>query len=154
MKKYIAAGGVAVVAFAFAASAASLNVDGGVLQSGIDRDLTCSEDAVITYDHHTSYGDSHFNDAWITGVWVELDEDCVDEGNIMIVTLEGALDEDERHTGLGMAVSDIADGTTYLPTVDTSIADIEGVSVTISNPVPGNGGHVAPFWRSGAFDVS
>lgn len=45
MRKYFIAGVVAMVAFAMAAFAASLTVDGGTLQAGVDRDLTCTSDA-------------------------------------------------------------------------------------------------------------
>ncbi len=47
MKKYLIAGVVAVVAFAMAGFAATLNVDGGVIQSGSDDSLTCTSDATV-----------------------------------------------------------------------------------------------------------
>lgn len=47
MKKYFIASGVAVVAFAMAAFAASLNVDGGTIQSGTDNDLKCTDNVEV-----------------------------------------------------------------------------------------------------------
>lgn len=47
MKKYLIAGVIAVVAFAMAGFAATLNVDGGIIQSGSDDTLTCTSDVQV-----------------------------------------------------------------------------------------------------------
>lgn len=48
MKKYLVAGAVAVMVFAFSAMAASLTVDGNVLQAGDNgSDLTCTSDVEV-----------------------------------------------------------------------------------------------------------
>jgi hypothetical protein len=49
MKKYFIASMVAVMAFAFAAFAASLTVNGGVLQAGSDTDLTCTDRVEVDF---------------------------------------------------------------------------------------------------------
>jgi hypothetical protein len=159
MKKYVAAAAVAVMVFAFSAFAASLNVDGGVLQSGIDRDLTCAETAKVTYDHHVAYSDPNFNDAYITAVNVEFDDAndaCV--GSLIFLTIEGA-------NGVsGMAVDQIVPGVNSFPLAGgpstwPSIADVTGVSVTVTSD-PGhyggvpNNGQIPPFFKSGVFNVS
>lgn len=48
MRKYFIAGVVAMVAFAMAAFAATLTVDGGVIQAGSDEDLTCTTTVTVT----------------------------------------------------------------------------------------------------------
>lgn len=50
MKKYLIAAAVAVIAFSMAAFAATLNVNGGTVQAGIDTTLACYDDAIVTYD--------------------------------------------------------------------------------------------------------
>lgn len=72
MKKYFLAGVVAMVAFAMAAFAASLNVNAGPLQAGIDPDMVCSDDADITYDTQT-VGGGLFG---IKNVLVQFDPSC------------------------------------------------------------------------------
>jgi hypothetical protein len=49
MKKYLVASVVAVAVFAMSAFAASLMVDGGVLQAGTGEIGTCTDNIVVTY---------------------------------------------------------------------------------------------------------
>jgi hypothetical protein len=53
MRKYLIAAAAALVVFAVSAFAASLNVEGSVLQAGQDRDLTCTESAVVGWETQT-----------------------------------------------------------------------------------------------------
>jgi hypothetical protein len=59
MKKYIAAGAVAIMVFAFSAFAAQLNVDGRVLQAGVDTHLACFTDAELSYATGYAQNTSH-----------------------------------------------------------------------------------------------
>lgn len=70
MKKYLAAAAVAVMVFAFSAFAASLNLDGGVLQAGENTDLTCTDQEVPVrwiIDN---------NDGLVYGAHVAVPESC------------------------------------------------------------------------------
>jgi hypothetical protein len=150
MKKYLIASVVAMMAFAFAAFAASLSVNGGVLQSGVDADLTCAESANVTYDHHVDYFHQAM-DAWVEEFYITFDEDCT--GNTMYFTVEGQ----------GAVVVDITSNPVAIPVTDgtswndgVSVADITGVSVTVwSDANPNNGGHQTGLsgygWASGIF---
>jgi hypothetical protein len=93
MKKYFIASVVAIMAFAFAAFAATLNVNGGTLQAGMDTDLACFDDAALTYGTGYAQNSSHTADGsdsspeerfHVTEVTVSLsggDEDCIN-GNL------------------------------------------------------------------------
>lgn len=74
MKKYFAAGAVAVMVFAFAAFAATLNVDGGVLQLGADRDLTCTDQADVRFTGYET--DSSTSQPGFINVQVSGLDDC------------------------------------------------------------------------------
>ena len=54
MRKYAIAGLGAVAAFSMSAFAATLVVDGGALQAGVDETLTCTEGASLKYVTSTS----------------------------------------------------------------------------------------------------
>lgn len=134
MKKYVVASVVAVMVFAVAAFAASLNVDSGVLQAGVDDDLTCAENATVAYSHHSS--DGLF---WVTDVHVTFDQDC--SGNTMYLAI----------TDVGGVVVDITGPTVSIPVdpgTDTfftnpgiAVSEINDVNITVfSHPDPGNAG--------------
>jgi hypothetical protein len=55
MKKYIAAGAVAIMVFAFSAFAASLTVNAGPLQAGITADLKCADSVDVTYETNNDH---------------------------------------------------------------------------------------------------
>jgi hypothetical protein len=82
MKKYLAAGGVAVVAFAFAASAAQLVVDGNTIQVGQDTDLTCAEAVnVVAWGYN-----DHLNQGPVSNVTLKAEgNEC--DGEFLYVTL-------------------------------------------------------------------
>jgi hypothetical protein len=65
MRKYLVAGVVAVVVFAFAAFAASLNVDAGTLAFGVDEIGDCGGEAEILYSHHQESNELAYVDAII-----------------------------------------------------------------------------------------
>jgi hypothetical protein len=164
MKKYLAAAVVAVMVFAFAAFAASLNVNAGTLQSGVDHDLACAETADITYAHHVDYH-HQANDAWVTEFTVTFDsEDCV--GNTMYLTVGSDAEFDgDSDDGLGSVVRDIDAQSVSIPVTDgdswasgVSISELESVSVTVfSDPPVGNESANTPAgpggygWASGIF---
>ena len=165
MKKYLAAAVVAVMVFAFSAFAATLNVDGGTLQSGIDRDLTCAESADVTYDHHVDYHDQA-DDAWVESFTITFDsEDCIDKTLYFTVGSDAEFGDGE---GLGAVVRLIDAQSVEIP-VDpgdedawhdgVSIKDIESVSVTVFSDPPtreGEGGANTPDpiygWATGIFE--
>lgn len=83
MKKYFAAAAVAVMIFAFTAMAASLNVDGGTVEAGLDTDLSCFDDADLTYA--TGYDQTEGSDEEepfrVSAITVNLSggsDDCID----------------------------------------------------------------------------
>ncbi len=49
MRKYFIAATIALAVFAVSAFAASLSVDGGTLQAGVDSDLTCADSVEVAY---------------------------------------------------------------------------------------------------------
>lgn len=72
MKKYLIAAAVALGVFATVAFAASLNVDGTVLQAGQDSDLTCADNAVVGWTTQT-VGNGEFA---VDRITVTFDHDC------------------------------------------------------------------------------
>jgi hypothetical protein len=72
MKRYLIAAAVALAVFAGAAFAATLNVDGGVVQAGQDLTLSCADNAVVTYGTQTS-GDGQF---YVNKITVTFDGVC------------------------------------------------------------------------------
>ena len=91
MKKYLAAAVVAVMVFAFAAFAASLNVTAPTLQAGqtADGELECTENAEIIawfYNDHIAPGT-------VSGAVIELDEGHGCEGDRLYLSLTDANDE-------------------------------------------------------------
>lgn len=162
MKKYAVAGLAALVVFAISAFAARLNVDGGVLQSGVDHDLTCADNAEVTYDHHASYElGGGYDDAWVEDFYITFDSaDCIGE------TLWFTVKSHESSVGGGV-VKEIDAQMVTIPvtgshanvpsSVDSvSIDDIGSVSVTVwSENTPGNPGQCVGAsgygWASGIF---
>jgi hypothetical protein len=127
MKKYLIASMVAVVAFAFAAFAAQLNVNAGPLQAGQDNNLKCGDDAVVTYA--TS---NNTTGHWIDKIHVQFDTKCEDnwvilngfgpEANNQILSLVS----EEPIDAAGKVTFDIANGHTY-------VADLINVQVLVKN---------------------
>lgn len=98
MKKYIIAAVVAVVAFAMAGFAATLTVDGGVIQVGSDDDLTCTDDvSVASYLIETDGVPSSFGVRFADGSF----DGCA-EGNTVFVKVFNADD-----TQIGRATSTV-----------------------------------------------
>ena len=85
MKKYLAAAAVAVMVFAFAAFAASLNVTAPTLQAGqtAEGELECTENAEIV----AWFFNDHLVPATVSGAVIELDEDHTCEGDRLYLTL-------------------------------------------------------------------
>jgi len=132
MKKYLVALGVAVLGFASAAFAATLNLDGGVIQSGKDDDLTCVEDAVVesyVIDKGASIGVRFAPNTF---------DGCVDGSQLHVYAYNGddaiarstANDPSDGDSGKGTSVR--WDGFESGPDVDP--ADIESVQVVVEGP--------------------
>jgi hypothetical protein len=131
MKKYIAAGAVAIMVFAFAASAASLSVNGGVLQAGADNDLTCTDDADVTY---TTSNDT--NGHWIGAIHLEFDTAC--EDGYAIVNGFGPAANNQILSLVSTPIG--ADGKVTLDIFDgaTRVADLVNLQVLVKDQlVPG-----------------
>jgi hypothetical protein len=82
MKKYFAAGAVAVVAFAFAASAAQLTVNGGKLAAGTDN-VACAESVDVGYDlSNDGQG------TWVKGFDLDFSDDSCDGEHVSIAVFD------------------------------------------------------------------
>jgi hypothetical protein len=145
MKKYFAAAVVAVMVFAFAAFAASLNVNAGTLAAGQDDVGDCGGEALITYDHHWGFGGGP-EAAYVQAFTITFDEDCSD--NIALFHVDGPNDAD------GMVSVLISGDSVTIPVsngnVDltdwgggegVNVEDIESVNVTVFSH-PSNPGQV------------
>lgn len=135
MKRYLIAASVALAVFAGAAFAATLNVDGGVLQAGQDTDLTCSDNAVVSYSTQTVGGGGFA----VNGITVTFDEGC--DGNFAyLATFSGPGSQN------GFGIKEISGNkvtfTVNLAPVDT----INAVSVAVKNT---NDGAPTHPWVSG-----
>jgi hypothetical protein len=132
MRKYFIASVVAVLAFAFAAFAASLNVDGGVLASGQDNTLTCGNDAVVD-NVEVSYATSNDTTGhWIDAIHLQFPVSCA--GSYAIVNGFGPLVNTQILSlvsantidGTGKVVLDIFDGA-------TRVADLINIQVMVKD---------------------
>jgi hypothetical protein len=81
-KKYLAAGGASVVAFAFAASAAQLNVDAGTLAAGTDN-VACAEGAEVSYDIQNDGQGS-----WVKGFELKFTDNTCDGEYVNIAVFD------------------------------------------------------------------
>jgi len=91
MKKYLAAAVVAVMVFAFAAFAASVNVNDSTLASGVAEVQGCDGDVDVIWQAHES---AHLLDDdywWVNEVTLEGFVDC--DGEDVIVVLLDANDQ-------------------------------------------------------------
>jgi hypothetical protein len=129
MKKYFVATAIAIAVFAMSAFAASLTVNGDFLQAGVDGTLTCTEDAVVTYNTSNDY-----NGHWLGGVTVKTDEDC--EGQYAQVALL-ANTPGSPNEQLVYAISDLAIDATGAVDIDfkcngtVRVAEVNTVQVLI-----------------------
>ncbi len=128
MKKYFAAAAVAVMVFAFAAFAASLDVDGGTLQAGSD-DLACAEAVFLTYD----WGATEDNpDHYIQEIVADLNdpagasEDLVCEGKYVQLDVRDANGE-----LIGASHEQISSGRAVFAVNDAPVADVEDIYVVV-----------------------
>lgn len=132
MKKYLAAGGVAVVAAAFAASAASFNVADSFLASGQGDVEACQDN--ITYDWRLGdfvegdgLGDVEFKSVLLRGT-----TDCANlDATVQLVDGDGkALGKSHTRRLPGNGATDFF---SYHLGVD-GIQGIEGINVLIQTP--------------------
>jgi hypothetical protein len=107
MKKYIAAGAVAIMVFAFSAFAASLDVDAGVLQAGQTDpgDLECVAGVSVVAWGYNDYTGK------VTRVTLQADQnDC--DGEFLYLTLlddSGNRLQGHGHDGQSVVVQDFGD---------------------------------------------
>jgi hypothetical protein len=108
MKKYFAAGAVAIMVFAFAAFAASLNVNAGPLQAGVTTDLKCADSVEVTYQ--TSNDNNGF---WVGGVSLQFKD------------ADGVTDNCDGHEA---AVALLKSGVGESPTQQIAFGITDGIS--------------------------
>jgi hypothetical protein len=130
MKKYAIAGGAALIAFALAAFAAGLVVNGGVLQAGQDNTLTCTDEADVSY---TTSNDT--NGHWIGAVHLEFDPAC--EGSYAVVNGFGPAANNQILSLISDPIA--ADGTVTLDIFDgaTRVADLVNIQVLVKDTLTG-----------------
>jgi hypothetical protein len=100
MKRYLIAAAVALGLFATAAFAASLNVDGSVLQAGQDRNLKCATNAVVGWQTQT-VGNGEFA---VNRVTVTFDEGCNGNYGYIAVFSQVGPPGGSSQTGFGIGV--------------------------------------------------
>ena len=131
MKKYLAAAVVAVMVFAFSAFAASLNLDGGVLQAGSDLDLTCTEAATVTYDTPIAAVQGDFR---VSAFTVNFDNEAAKDCNELEAHLK--VHGDDGGSYQSIAVKEISGNEVVFYTdkeKDPKAEAITGVSVAVHN---------------------
>jgi hypothetical protein len=135
MKKYFVAAVVAMMAFAFAAFAASLNVDGGVLQAGVYNDLACA--AEVEVDFVTSNNGQGF---WVGGATLTFKDDNGDttsncDGEYVALSLmdekAGVPNVAPQQLVFAISADPITGGVASVDWTDgqVSVADVEQVQV-------------------------
>jgi hypothetical protein len=138
MKKYFIASVVAVMAFAFAAFAASFTVNSSVLASG-QGDVTSCGDADLTYTTEVT-GTGDFG---VKSVTIAFEEKC-DDSYALLATFNHDLPPAGGSNITGFAVIDIEDGKATLNTNSSQfkVKDLEAVSILVKDTlVDGEAGH-------------
>jgi hypothetical protein len=138
MRKYLAA--LALGLFASVAFAASLNVDGSVLQAGQDRNLKCATNAVVGWQTQT-VGSGEFG---VTRVTVTFDEGC--NGNYGYVAVFSQVGPPGGSTQTGFGIGQISGNQVSFEVNESDpnseVDMINAVSVAVKNtndaaPAPG-----------------
>jgi hypothetical protein len=142
MKKYLIAAALALVVFATAAFAASLNVDGTVLQAGQDSDLTCADNAVVGWVTQT-VGNGEFA---VTRITVTFDEGC--DGNYGYVAVYSSVGPPGGSSQTGFGIGPIS-GNQVSFEVNENLSNsevdmINAVSVAVKNT--NDAAPAAGFW--------
>ncbi|MGH8870616.1 MAG: hypothetical protein ACRDWS_01395 [Acidimicrobiia bacterium] len=131
MRKYLIAAAVALVAFATTAFAASLQLDGSVLQAGQDRELTCAENAVVDWTTQT-VGNGEFA---VTRMTVTFDAGC--DGNFGYVAVFSAVGPPGGSTQTGFGIGPISGNTVSFEVNESDpnaeVDMINAVSVAVKN---------------------
>lgn len=104
MKKYFIAGGAAIAVFSISAFAASLQVNAGTLQTGVDMDLDCAEAAnVLAWGYNdTPVGPAQAGTAQYVVIDLDGAGDC-DNGEELHVV---AVDENGNQVARGRVAGD------------------------------------------------
>jgi hypothetical protein len=137
MKKYFIASVVAVMAFASAAFAAQLNVNGGVLQAGVDRDLTCTQGtATVSYQTDASH------DGFVVKTITVSFPDNACNGNYVNIR---AYTTDNK---LNMATAKVEHGKAVFNTNNPYAETVTGVDLVVKNTDDSDGeGFAIGFFR-------
>ena len=123
MKRYLVALGAAgLVGSVVLGSAAALNVDGGVVQSGQDMDLTCDANGVTVIQRSELDAQVPYS---IGPRVTDIAEAC--EGEWIVVTAFQGATQLGQYTGVILAGT--VNGT--WDTGDVDLADIENLTVTL-----------------------
>lgn len=132
MKKYLIASVVAMMAFAFAAFAASLIVNAGTLQAGEDRDLECLDEANVAA---WGYDDTHATALVYVDI-VTVGENCTNDEVMHLILLNSSGSQLARGNSANNPTKDYADldGTAryrfdFSPSVD--VQDVYGVRIGV-----------------------
>ena len=131
MKRYLIAALAALVIFPAAAFAASLNVDGSVVQAGTDTDLTCADNAVVGWTTQTVFS----GEFAVTRVTVDFDAGC--DGNYAYVAIfsgPGA----QTGFGIGPIAGDQVTFDVDESAVNAEVDNIDMVSVAVKNTNDGD----------------
>ena len=142
VKKYLIAAGVALAMFATVAFAASLNVDGSVLQAGQDRSLVCANNAVVSWNTQT-VGNGEFA---VNRITVTFNEGC--NGNYGYVAVFSYVGPPGGSIQTGFGIGQITDNQVSFDVnesnPDAEVDMINAVSVAVKNT--NDAAPAAGFW--------
>lgn len=128
MKKYFAAAAVAVMVFAFAAFAATLNVNAGSLQAGEAVDLDCLEEAnVAAWGYHDAPGDVETRYATIDLVG----NGCADGEHMHVILLDSNQEELARATNSPQLIAGVGDEKIQFDFADVHPKDVDGIRIGV-----------------------
>jgi hypothetical protein len=141
MKKYLIAAAVALALFATAAFAASLNVDGTVLQAGQDLDLTCADNAVVGWATQT-VGNGEFA---VNRITVTFDEGCNGNyGYVAVFSAVGPGGSTQTGFGIGLISGNQVSFDVNESDPNAEVDMINAVSVAVKNT--NDAAPAAGFW--------
>jgi len=141
MKKYLITAAVALMVFATAAFAASLNVDGTVLQAGQDSDLTCANNAVVGWQTQT-VGNGEFA---VTRITVTFDEGCNGNyGYVAVFSSVGPGGSTQTGFGIGQISGNQVSFDVNENLSNSEVDMINAVSVAVKNT--NDAAPAAGFW--------
>lgn len=133
-KKYGIAALAAVAVLAMSAFAASLNVDGGTLQAGVDSDLTCADDANLSYEtgYPKDLGEELFG---VISVTVKFTGNANCDGSSATIKVNNS--DGDATSPHGFAVGEVVDQE-FTATVGAgktlTVEDLDQVQILVKKP--------------------